>query len=206
MELTEYHESRAVDQKNVQDKFSDAIDALKEFDNNFADGDSIPDRIIENFVTELIDKGLPIKFHQYYYDDVYYRCGDRAGGETTYLLCVLNETQVKNLMREFYFKSPKDFCRHKFLRSLSQYGIIIDESATIYGDLLSYNSVDLGKITEEDICSPEEYSKIIAERKRLEEERAAKAKAEFEAKEKQKRKEMYEKLKLEFGKLQQEFE
>lgn len=197
-ELNEYHESRAADQKKVQEKFTDAINALKEFDECFCDGDNVTGLISNKFITEFIDKGLPLKFHQYHYDDTYYRCGDLAGGSETHLVTILDETQIKSLMREFYFKSPKDFCRHKFLRSLDKYAIIIDGTCDLYGDLLSYQSIDLGKITEEDICSAEEYSKIIAERKRVEEERAAKAKAEADAKEKQRRKDMYERLKQEF--------
>lgn len=197
-DFTEYETSRTENKLKVQAKFSDAISALKEFDECFSDGDNVTGLISNKFITEFIDNGLPLKFHQYHYDDTYYRCGDIAGGEETHLVAILDETQIKSLMREFYLKNPKDFCRHKFLRSLDKYGIIINGTCDLYGDLLSYQSIDLGEITEADICSAEEYSKIITERKRLEEERIAKARAEAETKEKQRRKQMYEQLKQEF--------
>ena len=133
----------------------------------------------------------------YYYDDTYYRCGDRYGDEFG-LLSPLSEHEFREKMREFALKNPGNYCHRKFLRSMTNYGIFYEGSSSdLEFDGISH-SVALHSISESDIYTDEEFAEIT--RKREEEKRlkVEQERAVAVAKREQQEREQYEKLKVKF--------
>lgn len=168
MTTEEYELQKQKDFENVKEKFESAFSELKKYNEEWAEW-NVQD---ENFEMKTLNRCLfefGFKLNCFTYDDTSYnRCGDRTGNFSA-IVTTLTLYEVKIKMKEYFqncVKNSKSFCRHEFLSSISNFGIIYcgycSSSFDFDGDALYHYS--LNNINEKDIFSSEEYSEIIKKR------------------------------------------
>jgi len=133
----------------------------------------------------------------YTYSDQTYSCGDTYGSKSG-LLTYLQMDDLKKHMIEFAQKNRGKYCHHKFLASMGEYGICLSDEVPDMSGLLLGDEIDIGRFTERDLYSAEDYLKLVQERKTALELEREKAEADRLAKKERSERETYEKLKLKF--------
>jgi hypothetical protein len=182
----------------VEDAFNLAIQKSDEFNKKWYDW---------NFTdpsgkSEILKKMLlqqDFKLNVFTYDDRYHdRCGG-SSGSSSYFVTPLSEDEVRTQMRRYYEKRSDDFCCHRFLKHISDFGIYFEDgySNSCFGGIIN-NIVDFSGIKEKDLIHPEKYAEIIATREAAETARREKEQREKQEKEKEARRKQFESLKKEF--------
>ena len=184
-----YDELLAANFVEVKEAFDVALSKLKAFTDEFGVWD-YDDKQFKNKVLKALFVDANFKLNCYSYDDRTYHCGS-SDGHYSYLISPLSEEEIKEHMREFFDKNPNDFCMHKFLASMSEYGHHMTSYESIdfnSSNILDYE-VNFNGLKEKDILSAEKYSEIVAAREKEEKEKreaqARQAQVRLEAQEKE---------------------
>lgn len=167
MELTNWELQRKQEFEKVKENFDLAFSELKKYNEEWAEWD-VKD---ENFEMKILNRFIfefDAKFNCFTYDDTSYRCGDKTGHFSA-IVTTLTLSEMKVKMKEYFQKcveNSKSFCRHEFLSSISDLGVIYSGYGSSSFDLDGHacNEYSLNNINEKDIFSAEEYSEIIKKR------------------------------------------
>lgn len=102
-------------------------------------------------------------------------------------------------MKKFAQENKGTYCHHKFLSSMSDYGLYANSeySGDFSGGLLG-SQISLDDIGEKDIYGSETYSQIVAAREEVERQKRAKAEEEQRIRQDRIEREQYDRLKRKF--------
>jgi hypothetical protein len=198
-EYHEYEAEKAKELESLRAKLAEFQTAFQQFVSFYEYDGSSTIEMLKREVAGSMLRGSDRILNYFEYDTVYYnRCGDRDG-EASGLLTWLEESELKKHMAEYARKNKGNYCHHKFLASMSDYGITMRSYESL-PEMYGANTISLSHISEKDIYSSEEFAEI--EKIRAEEARKKKEAedaARLAATEKREREE-FERLKKKFEK------
>lgn len=191
----DYEEDKKNDVNRIINKINDLKRDLEDFEVHH-DNETLND-----FKRQII--GFCLKGYQvlnfFYCDDVYRRCG-YLEGEATGLLTWLSFSELKEHMTNYALKNKGNYCHHAFLRTMSEYGMLLNSDDHLPDFPYEYvMDISLSSISEKDIYSEAQLAEIKKAKEEAEQKKkAAEEAARLEAVEKKERAE-FERLKVKFG-------
>ena len=203
-EENSYDDAKAIEVEKLQNQIADLEKSLKDFSEIYDYDGSNTFKDLKRSIAKLaLQDGSTYDsvLNYFEYDDTYRnRCGDRTG-DATGLLTWLDENEFKKHIIEYARKNKGNYCPHSFLRTMSNYGFLLESHGDPLPEIqgVSTNNL-LHSFGEKDIYSKEESDEIERIKKEeLRKQKEAEEAARMAATEAKERAE-FERLKTKFQK------